>query len=811
MPKLPKLPFDLPKVPKLELDLKSKYTLGVLIFTALGIQIYFSLINWAGTFGGIVGSFLRVAMGRGAIFVPVLCFVWAVVLVKIQRNEYKPHDISGRIIWGIFFMIWAICGYFNLFNWVEYGTPSKSEYGGGFFGFLIYPIVTGFFGSIGGFVMLFFGWAYGFFLFSEMTPYDFLDKIKRLRKEPNLFWDFVPDIFEFWRNQTTPLPKEKDESKKDEAPKVSFNFFAKKKEKLEPENNSIPKEAEDLFAQKSKENPEPSQNPQANSKDKKVIPDDESFGNQEKPLDGQQTIFDDLDDEEIEAMLPKQRNWQAPSLDLLVDFVANSDMTPEEKALEIVQNKEIIKTTLADFNINVEMGEAKSGPTVTQYSFKPVSGVKLSAIDGLQSNLSLELASTIRLETPIPGKSLVGLELPNRNKSVVRLKDLIKHSEFAIDQKPKVGDLPIVIGSDVEGKDKFYSLAKMPHLLVAGSTGSGKSVWINNMLLSLLYKYSPFQLELILIDMKRVELKLYDGIPHLLAPVITDAEKAINALKWSVLEMERRYKILEAYGKRNIVDFNNFVDNLGDNATGDENLERMKYTVVVIDELGDLMMLAKNEVEPIIVRLTQMSRAVGIHLVLGTQRPDTQVVTGLIKANVPSRIAFAVATGIDSRVILDQTGAEKLLGQGDGLFMSPSTMKAIRFQGAFVEEKEVKKCVDSIADQATKLVEDQVWTKAELFNVRPEITEAPRSKLTIPGMRSSDEADLEGLVDDMYEKVKEYAFAKGYVSTSALQTALGIGYPRARKFVQMMEDEGLVGPPNGSKPREVFPPEDYEE
>jgi DNA segregation ATPase FtsK/SpoIIIE, S-DNA-T family len=313
------------------------------------------------------------------------------------------------------------------------------------------------------------------------------------------------------------------------------------------------------------------------------------------------------------------------------------------------------------------------------------------------------------------------------------------------------------------------------------------------MLLSLLYRYRPEELQLALVDMKRVELKLYDGVPHLLAPVITDSEKAINALKWTVLEMDRRYKLLEEFGKRNIQDYNTFVAE--SNLPDVKELKPMPYLVFVIDELGDLMILAKNEVEPIIVRLTQMSRAVGIHIILGTQRPDTRVVTGLIKANIPSRIAFAVASQIDSRVILDQMGAEKLLGQGDGLFMSPTSIQPIRFQGSYVEELEVRKCVSFWRDQAQ---EDGYVT-----NLNPEVTETPRGKLNVPGMEVNTSLE-EG--EDLFEKIKEFIIQEQAASTSMLQTAFGIGYPKARKFIDMLEKEGVVGPGNGSKPREVYVP-----
>ena len=329
----------------------------------------------------------------------------------------------------------------------------------------------------------------------------------------------------------------------------------------------------------------------------------------------------------------------------------------------------------------------------------------------------------------------------------------------------------------------------MPHLLVAGATGSGKSVWINSMLLSLLYRYAPQDLQLVLIDMKRVELKLYEGVPHLLAPVITDSEKAINALKWTVNEMDRRYKLLEEFGKRNIIDYNEFARST---KIPDLNLEELPYIVVIVDELGDLMILAKNEVEPIIVRLTQMSRAVGIHLIIGTQRPDTQVVTGLIKANIPSRIAFAVASQIDSRVILDQGGAEKLLGQGDGLFSSPCSIKPVRFQGCFVEENDVRKAVG--------FWKDQVDNYNYPTNVNCEVTETPKFTPMVPGMVESSNLSSE----DMYDKVKAFVISKQSASTSMLQTAFGIGYPKARKFITDLEAEGIVGPANGSKPRDVY-------
>jgi DNA segregation ATPase FtsK/SpoIIIE, S-DNA-T family len=741
--------FKLPSFPSLgkfglQLDLQSKFSLGIVLCLALGVELYLSISGWAGKFGGIVGQFLRTLLGRASFIAPILCFLVAIFLVRIQRQKYLAQEFNSRLIWGIAIMILAFCGYLNLFGWVEYGLPGESENWGGFIGYLVHPFAFGFFGSIGSFFLLFFLWLAGFFLFSQLTLYDFLDKINQIPSNPGVIGDLIPDIVEFWKTQTAPAILPSLENKLPEINNINASTPTSRSTTVKKSHDSV------IMSD--------------------IVRDRPPIANQVLYSTGEKFA------------------WKLPSFEMLKESTGGMD------AGNIEGNKATIKSTLHSFGIDVEMREVTVGPTVSQYTLKPNAGVKLSAIDSLQQNLALELASqSVRLESPIAGKSLVGVEIPNKIKSQVRLRDLLRTKEF-IEFKD---DLPIAIGLDVAGHNLLYSLAKMPHLLVAGSTGSGKSVWINSLLVSLLYKYSPQDLQLLLVDMKRVELKLYDGIPHLLSPVITDAEKAINALKWSVLEMERRYKLLEEFGKRNIVDYNVF-------AKAQNSIEspEMSYIVFVMDELGDLMMLAKNEVEPIIVRLTQMSRAVGIHLVLGTQRPDTGVVTGLIKANVPSRIAFAVASQIDSRVILDQMGAEKLLGQGDGLFMSPTSMRAVRFQGAYVEEKEVNDCIN--------FIKNQVGENTFLSNSNPNITEPQRAKLSIPGLKINNDGSMEDSTsDDMYDRIKEFAFAKGMVSTSSLQTALGIGYPRARKFIEMLEEEGLCGPSNGSKPREVFPPEDW--
>ncbi|MEX0932233.1 MAG: DNA translocase FtsK 4TM domain-containing protein, partial [Candidatus Saccharimonadales bacterium] len=384
-------------------------------------------------------------------------------------------------------------------------------------------------------------------------------------------------------------------------------------------------------------------------------------------------------------------NWEYPPLDLLEKGQSKAD------AGDYKNNAEIIKSTLNSFNIKVEVEEINIGPTVTQYAIRPPSNVKLSKITDLERNLALSLAvPSLRIEAPIPGKSAVGIEVPNNKAAVVRMHELMQTSEWQKSKTP----LNFMLGQGVAGQTMLADLANMPHALIAGATGSGKSVMINSFLLGLLYRNSPADLKLILVDPKRVELNLYDGIGHLLAPVITEPEKCISALKWAVAEMERRYNEFVEVGKRNIAEYN---------AVKKE--ERMPYIVIVIDELADLMMLAAQDVEALIVRLAQKSRATGIHLVLATQRPSVNVITGLIKANIPARIAFSTVSQVDSRTILDQGGAEKLLGNGDMLFSSPAFIKPKRIQGVYVSEKEVTAVTKYLREKSDPDYNEEVLTQ----------------------------------------------------------------------------------------------------
>ncbi len=475
------------------------------------------------------------------------------------------------------------------------------------------------------------------------------------------------------------------------------------------------------------------------------------------------------------------------------------DLLEEDKGKpntgDIKANANIIKRTLVNFGIEVEMDEITVGPTVTRYALKPAEGVKLSRIVGLQNDLALSLAAhPIRIEAPIPGKSLVGIEIPNKSKSIVGLATLLADSKFQNSAKP----LTVALGREISGKALFGNLAKMPHCLVAGTTGSGKSVTIHSMITSLLYRNGPDDLKLILIDPKRVELTLYNNIPHLLTPVITEAKKTILALKWAAKEMDRRYDILEAESVRDIESYhtNVFGKNPkktktdGNGVKTEVDADRMPYIVIIIDELADIMSSYPRELESAIVRLAQMSRAVGIHLILSTQRPEVNVITGLIKANIPARIALKVSSQIDSRTILDAGGAEKLLGAGDMLYSSGDAQPE-RLQCAFISETEVKKVVKYLIDEYKDEISDEISLTSGSISADKSIFES-----TLDGDEDDD--------DEMYEEARQCVIEAGKASTSYLQRKLKLGYARAARLMDKLEERGVISAGDGAKPREVL-------
>lgn len=470
----------------------------------------------------------------------------------------------------------------------------------------------------------------------------------------------------------------------------------------------------------------------------------------------------------------KDSGWQPTHvrIDLPIDLLNVKIGKPTSG--DIKNNLFVIQRTLENFGIPVEMGEVNVGPTVTQYTLKPAEGIKLTRLTALSNDLALSLAAhPIRIEAPIPGRSLVGVEVPNQTKAIVGLREVLAGETF----KNRKTKTLIALGKDVAGQVWLDDLSKMPHLLVAGATNSGKSVCLNAVIVSLLYQNNPDDLRFIMVDPKRVELPVYNGIPHLLTPVITEVAKTINALKWCLNEMDRRFETLARTGRRNITSYN------------EGNPNKMPVIVFVIDELADLMVAAGRDVEASVIRLAQMARAVGIHLVLATQRPSVDVITGLIKANMPARIAFSVASGIDSRTILDSLGAEKLLGRGDMLYTTAEIAKPKRLQGAFVSENEIRRIVNYIKDRGgePRYVEN-ITERQKVHGI---------AGVGLDGAGPEDE-------DELLAEAKELIINSGKASASYLQRRLSIGYARAARLLDLLEEAGVVGPGSGSKPREVL-------
>ncbi len=457
-------------------------------------------------------------------------------------------------------------------------------------------------------------------------------------------------------------------------------------------------------------------------------------------------------------------DYQLPSIELLNQVVSQPSKEDKRK---IISKAKILEDTLYNFGVKAKVSQVHRGPTITRYELQPSAGVKVSKIVNLSDDIALNLAAqAIRIEAPIPGKAAIGIEIPNENMSTVALREVLDSPTY----KNTTMNLPFALGKDVSGASIVADISKMPHLLIAGATGSGKSVCINALILSILYNSAPDMARLVLIDPKVVELSQYNGIPHLLIPVVTDSKKATNALNWAVEEMTKRYKIFAENSVRDIGGYNKkFKEN------------KIPYIVIIIDELADLMMIAPNDVEDAICRLAQVARAAGLHLIIATQRPSVDVITGVIKANIPSRIAFSVASQADSRTILDMGGAEKLLGKGDMLFYPVGASKPIRIQGAFVSEKEVGRVVAFIKKQS----------------------KTPNYEDTIIEQLNQSDSILED-TDELFEDALELVVEAQQASISMLQRKLRIGYNRAARLIDDMEQKGFVGSYEGSKPRQVL-------
>lgn len=490
-----------------------------------------------------------------------------------------------------------------------------------------------------------------------------------------------------------------------------------------------------------------------------------------------------------------RKDYVFPSTDILdpPERVSKIDVTNELRT-----KGEVLVDTLKSFGVQTKIVDISRGPAVTRYELQPGAGVKISKITNLADDLALNLAAAgVRIEAPIPGKAAVGIEVPNEYTNVVKMREVLESNTF----KRAKSNITVGLGKDIAGNVTVADLGKMPHLLIAGSTGSGKSVCINSLIVSMLYKASPDEVKFLMVDPKVVELGHYNSIPHLLVPVVTDPRKAAGALNWAVTEMLKRYKLFAEYNVKDLSSYNNMVKRykgrppqIAQNNTEDSDvdivLEPLPQIVIIIDELADLMMVAPNEVEDAICRLAQMARAAGMHLVIATQRPSVDVITGIIKANIPSRIAFAVSSAIDSRTILDSGGAEKLLGRGDMLFAPVGTNKPLRIQGCFLTDREISVAVDAVKDKKEIEYDEEVIEEIE--------------KNIIPEKKGKGHKDEDSLEDPMFDQAIECVVEAGQASTSYLQRKLRLGYARAGRLMDQMEEVGIVGPKDGSKPRKVL-------
>ena len=486
---------------------------------------------------------------------------------------------------------------------------------------------------------------------------------------------------------------------------------------------------------------------------------------------------------EVIEKVDENSNYVYPPITLLDKPTKNKNTDSKET---INHNVETLEQVFKDFSLEGKVVAINPGPTVTQYEMEIKSGTKLSKILSLHNEIALALAAKdVRIQAPIPGKSTIGVEIPNKVTAMVTVREILE----SIPKSMNESKLLVTLGRNIMGRPVYCEINKTPHLLVAGSTGSGKSVCINSIIISILMRAKPDEVKLVLVDPKKVELSMYNGVPHLLAPVVTDPKKANIALKKIVVEMERRYDLFSNSGTKNIAGYNAYIDKKNEKLSEEEKIKHLPYIVVIIDELADLMLVAAKEVEDSIMRITQMARAAGIHLIVATQRPSTDVITGVVKANIPSRIAFAVSSSIDSRTILDSTGAEKLLGKGDMLFLPQGENIPIRVQGTFLSDDEIKAVVDhTVKQQIAKYDETLIMDDEEM-----------KAKTMVGS--SSREDDYE---EPLYNEIVEFVITQGKASASLLQRRFHLGYNRAARVIDLLEDRGIIGPNNGSKPREVL-------
>ncbi|NEW66779.1 DNA translocase FtsK [Carnobacteriaceae bacterium zg-84] len=703
---------------------KLEYISIALLFVCLFAVFSFGFI------GVFFANIIRLFVGDTYRFVSILLIIYAIYMLFKRTPSIpmtKKQMIASCVFTIIILVFFEYLGFANRTNLMSdtwkaistdlFSNQLKQATGGGMIGAVLANIFTFLFGEIGTYLILLLLLGITLVLVSGKTISDFIDMAQHTRTKV--------------QKTQIKLPKSVKEVKED----IDSVLYIEEDDKPAVEN------IEPIVIN--------------------------SFQPEPDVID---PVVEEVVEKEVTFSVSKEdSHYELPPVTLL-NRVEPVDQSSEHELIK--RNIRILEDTFKSFGVNARVISANLGPSVTKFEVQPAVGVKVSKIVSLTDDLALALAAKdIRIEAPIPGKSFVGIEVPNQTTSMVSFREII---EGNIDSKSK---LEVPLGRDISGNIRMADLSKMPHLLVAGATGSGKSVAINGMITSILMKAKPSEVKLMMIDPKKVELNVYNGIPHLLTPVVTNPRRAAQALQKVVLEMERRYELFAQTGMRNIIGYNEQVDEF--NETADEPMEKMPYIVVIVDELADLMMVASNEVESAIIRLAQMARAAGIHMVLATQRPSVDVITGLIKANVPSRMAFAVSSSIDSRTIIDSNGAEKLLGKGDMLFQPMGENKPIRVQGAFLSDSEVEKIVEFVKNQQeANYVEDMIPTDEPVSQGEPE--------------------------DELFTEVVEFLKEQEFISVSMLQRRFRIGFNRAARLMDELEAKGHVGAAEGTKPRRVL-------
>lgn len=788
---------------KKQVQAETSVKIEIFLWIVLAVSVVLLISNFGvgGSVGNAISSFFFGLVGLVCYPLPIFLFLGTAFVIANKRNPRAYRKIVGFIL-----LFLAVCLFLQLITegtvyesnlLTYYQVSAKYKTGGGLLGGTLSRFLVQAFGTVGTYVITIIVMMISLVLITQKSMFDMIQKCSQiiyqdvLAKKEKKQEALKVSQEEQEKQQKQLERKEKRKERTEDCLKETEDTKKRKREqKISKDNQSVTEETktDNVFLEKPfvPENAFPIHRSEELVQDiEEIVPvvKEEKEASGKNPRSSKEDIqqgIKEVDEEIALKELEIKRTYEFPPIELL----KKGKQTEGDSDAHLRETAGKLQETLYNFGVNVSITNVSCGPTVTRYELQPEQGVKVSKIVGLTDDIKLNLAATdIRIEAPIPGKAAVGIEVPNENNSMVMLRDLLQ-SELFVNCKSK---LSFAVGKDIAGKPVITDIAKMPHLLIAGATGSGKSVCINTIIISLLYKSSPDDVKLIMIDPKVVELSVYNGIPHLFIPVVTDPKKAAGALNWAVAEMTDRYNKFAEYNVRDLKGYNKKVDSISD--FEEENKpKKLPQIVIIVDELADLMMVAPGEVEDSICRLAQLARAAGIHLIIATQRPSVNVITGLIKANMPSRIAFSVSSGVDSRTILDMNGAEKLLGKGDMLFYPQGYQKPIRVQGAFISDKEVGDVVEFLAKQ----------------NPTTEYNQEIQEKMEAVKEMTTTESDTLNSKDVYFADAGKFIIEKDKASIGMLQRTFKIGFNRAARIMDQLFEAGVVGDEEGTKPRKVL-------